>query len=419
MVSLNHTPIGVASFTLSVVACILIVISVCKGQDVEVTECKLPDCFNPRTEIPGNLQKPETPMLVAFTFDDAVNDQVYESLKRLFNPNRTNPNGAPISMTLFVSHQFTNYCKVAEFYKAGHEIASHSITHRIPQSYWVNASYSDYDLEIDGQRTFLSTYAGFKREDIRGYRSPFLEPGGNTQFQVLSHRNFTYDSSLIVTTAFDKDRVWPYTLDIPNQIPCHMAQKCPSDKFPGVWELPIQPIPDHTGTVCSFLDRCIETKSTDEIYGYLFASFNSSYHRNKAPLIINMHAYWFDENPNGAIAFDDFIQDLVDMNDVYIITSNQVVEWMKKPTKLADLDSFQPFKHANRTTRRCSNTVSLGDQKREKKRDFEPYETKLRLLYDKHRPTDGGRMVAILTLFVFFISFLYIKFKEAPQGQVE
>ena len=194
-------------------------------------------------------------------------------------------------------------------------------------------------------------------------------------------RNFTYDSSLLVWTPFNKDRVWPYTLDYPYQTPC-LISPCLTDRFPGVWELPIQPIPDYTGTLCSFQDRCMETMSRDEIYGYLFASFNSSYHHNKAPLIINMHAYWYDENPHGTIAFDDFIQDLVDMNDVYVITANQVVEWMKKPTKLADLDSFDPFKFINRITEDCCSTpMSCNGQR---------------------------QLVAKVTLIFFLVIFLFI-----------
>ena len=234
------------------------------------------------------------------------------------------------------------------------KIASHSITHRLPIAYWESAPYEDYDREIDGQRSLLTSLSGVKKEYICGYRSPFIQPGGNTQFQVLMDRNFTYDSSLLVWNPSNEDRVWPYTLDVPYQTTCHLSP-CPSDKFPGLWELPIQPIPDQTGTPCVFLDRCMETMSRDEIYGYLFASFNSSYHRNKAPLIINMHTNWYNENPNGTIAFDDFIQDLVNMNDVYVITANQVVEWMKEPTKLADLENFDPFKFINRTTEDCGS----------------------------------------------------------------
>ena len=343
-----------------------------------------------------NLSLSETPMLVSFTFDDAVNNQGYNSLMHLFRPSRTNPNGAPISMTLFVSHQFTNHCQVAEFYRAGHEIASHSITHKLPISYWKSAPYVDYDREIDGQRNLLTRLAGLKREDIRGFRSPFIQPGGNTQFQVLMDRKFTYDSSLLVQTPFDEDRVWPYTLDVPRQTPCQI-DPCPTDKFPGLWELPVQPIPDHTGTLCAYLSRCRETMSRDEIYGYLFASFNSSYHRNKAPLIINMHAYWFDANPNGTIAFDDFIQDLVDMKDVYVITANQVVEWMKKPTKLTDLDNFELFKFVNRTAS-CYQRPKIET-------NFESNETTLKPFYNGNRPADGGKTVVLVMLFLFFANF--------------
>ena len=126
-----------------VVAYIFLLTSACQGQgrkqaSCNPTECKLPECLCASTRIPNNLAPSEIPMLVAFTSDDAVNEQVYDSLKHLFCPTRRNPNGAPISMTLFVSNDHpnqTNHCQVAEFYLGGHEIASHTISHKKPSSY--------------------------------------------------------------------------------------------------------------------------------------------------------------------------------------------------------------------------------------------------------------------------------------------
>ena len=39
-------------------------------------ECKLPSCRCPGTDIPGNLPPVDTPQIIVFTFDDAINDQV-------------------------------------------------------------------------------------------------------------------------------------------------------------------------------------------------------------------------------------------------------------------------------------------------------------------------------------------------------
>ena len=119
----KHTVNRVVGFVLSAVAYILIEISVCKGEDFfcNPAKCRLPDCLCASTKIPKKLSLSETPMMVSFTFSDAVNHQVSESLMHLFRPSRKNPNGAPISMTLFVSHRFTNHSQVAEFYLAGHE----------------------------------------------------------------------------------------------------------------------------------------------------------------------------------------------------------------------------------------------------------------------------------------------------------
>ena len=392
---------------------VLIILSVCKAQEAGSTgctpeNCQLPDCLCASRRPPLDAPISEIPMLIAFTFDDAVNEQVYSPLLSLFNASRKNPNGAPISMTLFVSHMFTNHCQVAEFYLGGHEIASHSITHRLPITYWKNAPYEDYDIEIDGQRGLLSSRAGFKKEEIKGYRSPFIQPGGNTQFQVLQDRNFTYDSSLFIAAPVTEDRYWPYTLDFPRQTPCQIFP-CPNKGFPGIWELPIQPIPDHTGTPCTFLDTCMETMSKEDIYGYLFDSFNSSYHRNRAPLIINMHAYWYNNNPNGMAAFDDFIVDLVRMNDVYLITATQLVDWMKTPTKLSDLNSFESFRYAERTTRPCKEETIRKGVNRPIKEGFEPYTSQIKGSLYKVAFEDGGRSVLLVTFFFFVALFVYIQ----------
>lgn len=66
--------------------------------------------------------------MVILTFDDAVNNENWEFYQKVFAPNRTNPNGCPISTTFFLSHEYTNYRHVQKLWNDGHEIAIHSIT---------------------------------------------------------------------------------------------------------------------------------------------------------------------------------------------------------------------------------------------------------------------------------------------------
>lgn len=96
----------------------------------DANNCTLPDCFCSvdGTLIPGNLKVEETPQMVILTFDDAVNNENWDIYERIFLPNRTNPNGCPISTTFYLSHEYTNYRHVQKLWNNGHEIGIHSIT---------------------------------------------------------------------------------------------------------------------------------------------------------------------------------------------------------------------------------------------------------------------------------------------------
>ncbi|KAI0209379.1 hypothetical protein LSAT2_005921 [Lamellibrachia satsuma] len=149
-----------------------------------VDTCRLPSCVCAGKTAPGGLERDRLPQIVTFTFDDAVNKEVFGFYEKLFPPNRTNPNGCPASATFFVSHQWTDYSLVKRLYLAGHEIASHSISHRMPQTWWRNSSYSDLKRELNGQRHQLTRAAAVPPGEVRGLRMPFLEVAGNKQFQV-------------------------------------------------------------------------------------------------------------------------------------------------------------------------------------------------------------------------------------------
>lgn len=84
--------------------------------------------------------------------------------------------------------------------------------------------------EIAGQREILHLYGGVNRADIRGMRAPFLQAGGNKQFEMLHEDNFTYDSSMPVFE--NSPPFWPYTLDYSINHECMIAP-CPTKSFPG------------------------------------------------------------------------------------------------------------------------------------------------------------------------------------------
>ena len=171
--------------------------SYCQEDVCSSEHCKLPSCFCAGRQGPLQLQTKDIPQMVMFTFDDALNEENYPFYTRLFRSGRNNPNGCPIATTFFVSHEWTNYNYVRELYIDGHEIASHSITHKMPQSWWSRASYAELKEELEGQRRNIVHHAKIPKSQIRGIRVPFLETGGDTQFALMKNEDFEYDSSFI------------------------------------------------------------------------------------------------------------------------------------------------------------------------------------------------------------------------------
>ncbi|KAK7496044.1 hypothetical protein BaRGS_00012745 [Batillaria attramentaria] len=99
------------------------------SQCVQGENCVLPDCFCPTMKHPDFTDVKQIPQMVYFGFDDALNVLVDEKYSKLFTPTRLNPNGCPISMSLYISNQDTSYILVNEYYNNGIEIGSHGITH--------------------------------------------------------------------------------------------------------------------------------------------------------------------------------------------------------------------------------------------------------------------------------------------------
>ena len=120
------------------------------------TNCLPPDCVCASLTGPAEIPVSDTPQMVLLTFDDAVLPEFEPLYEQLFDSGRRrNPNGCPIATTFYVTHDGTDYRLVNRLYSAGHEMASHSVSHRLPQSNWTRAPYQQWLDEIAGQRDNL------------------------------------------------------------------------------------------------------------------------------------------------------------------------------------------------------------------------------------------------------------------------
>jgi len=70
-------------------------------------------------------------------------------------------------------------------------------------------------------------------------------------------------------------------------------------------------------------------------FSYLDAIF-------RAPFGLFYHAAWFTQ-PHHKEGFISFLDTIVAMDDVWIITNWQAIQWIRNPTPLALLHTFEPF----------------------------------------------------------------------------
>ncbi|XP_013419508.1 uncharacterized protein LOC106180153 isoform X3 [Lingula anatina] len=293
--------------------------------------------------------KDDIPQMVAFTFNDPVDQDTYEPYMDLFY-GKQNPNGCPVSVTIFTSDNNTDYCMINQLYRYGYEIANSGKSRKSTVNFWQQGSGDEFRQELSEQIELIHEKAEIPRTDIRGWRTPLLQPGGDKLFRILHGNNFVkYDATILAGPQSLTDNItWPFTLDYPIQFPCGIPP-CPTQRYPGFWVVPVIRILDVNDLVCSFAHRCIyPPQNEEETYEFLWKNFEHHYRLNRAPFIINLEANWFNEKLYAFEAVKRFIQALLSRDDVYLVNTWQIVQWMQDPTPLGKdnklMNNFKPWK---------------------------------------------------------------------------
>ncbi|XP_046572247.1 uncharacterized protein LOC124280387 [Haliotis rubra] len=323
-----------------------------QSQCVQGINCQLPNCFCSTTRL--NMDLEEIPQIVYFGFDDALNVEMASHYRRLFPPDRKNPNGCPITMSLYVQDQYTDYRLVHEFYNKGMEIGVHSVTH-------TSISTGDkLEYEADQQRKNLANLGRIPIEDIVGWRSPNLKTAGDVQPDILKSLGYTYDISLTYTRSkLGMERPWPYTLDYGYPFSC-MVIPCPKpgSRHPGFWEVPVNSLVDYKNAYpCPYVDGCFNRPDTEEqAFKYLWQNFLDYYKGSRTPFGFNMHAAWFwsEHNLN---AMNRFIQQVLALKNVYIVSVKQMLDWMREPTPISQIQMLSSWRCG---TAQMSNNATVS-----------------------------------------------------------
>jgi peptidoglycan/xylan/chitin deacetylase (PgdA/CDA1 family) len=320
--------------------------------------CKLPDCLCPSLNIPGGLTRDETPQIVYLTFDDAVSVINYGFYEELIFPLK-NPNGAPISSTYYITHEYNNYSMIHELHNKGHEIALHSISHTSMTDYWKKLNGTGWELEVRDQRGQVAHFAKIEKKAIKGFRAPFLQTGGDAMMQVLYDEGLEYDCSR-PTRNFLDPALWPYTADYDQKFQDCQIEPCSNGSYPGFWIVPMVDYIGDNGEPCAMVDTCQPVPETRETtLDLLKRNFLRHYNGNKAPFGVFTHAAWFqngDDVPpkERKEGYKQFLDYLGTLDDVYIVSVAKAIEWIKTPTKLADLATFEPWLHEQDLPSTCT-----------------------------------------------------------------
>lgn len=289
--------------------------------------CKLANnCLCASKNPPNGFSPADTPQFVTVTFDDSIQPQLYKTAKKMLNI--TNPNGCPGRGTWFVSMQYTDFSLVQQWYASGNEIADHTFSH----------VGSPSDQEIISCREMLNKYGGIPNGKIQGFRAPFLNYTKETLSQ-LSKLGFAYDSS---ASALNDDAYWPYTLDNGLANDCWTGI-CGSSqlKAPGLWEIPMYAVFDKT-QAAQLMDVYIAGEPAD-FKEWSLKTFNDHYNGGRQPFGIYVHPTHLTGylgSPDPAPKLDglvSLIKELSEKPDVWFVTNQQLLQWMKNPVKASEL----------------------------------------------------------------------------------
>jgi len=306
-------------------ALLAVTLALVAGQCVQESNCMAADecrCASMSPPISGTM-----PQLISITFNDAITEEYMNSLYVPLLYDLSNPNGEPISATFYVPHEYTDYSKVNELYNNGFEIGVHSITRNSLTDYWANAGVSTLVQEFQGQRQIVSRFANIPIADVVGARVPNLQLVGNNLFEAYKQSGVEYDNTW---TARSSNRFFPFSLDQVNgNVPCEIGE-CPVSQFENIWVAPIIDLVAN-GLECNNLLACQVDDDAQVISDWLYAEFLNSYDGSRTPISLIANAAWFVTLENAFDGLRDFLERVLELGDVYLVSNKQVIDYMKSP----------------------------------------------------------------------------------------
>jgi len=361
---------------------------------------------------PGNFPIEKVPQFVFIGADDCSDAEGVLWLVD-FLSGLKNPDGSPVLMTFFVNGRYaqnlhsgpdTSITRTWHAWKraldAGHEIGNHTYSHWFNENFDSKEdarllSFERWNAEIVMNDLTITANLGIPRNQIYGWRAPFLEYN-RAAFEAAIRRGFLYGSSIEEGMQPDQDgtnRFWPYQITGGSIIDSMQAEWSTGDndwgykgigKFPNarMWEIPIYSyIVPHdslakkygfkkglrqkvkrntpwfnaeTGNLTGFDYNMMApvrwngaAMRANEVLATLKHTFDTHYSGNRAPMTLGIHSDYYlksqDKNYKSAgnhlqrrKIVEDFIHYVLQNPDVRIITGHSLIAWMMNPVPLSE-----------------------------------------------------------------------------------
>jgi hypothetical protein len=225
-------------------------------------------------------------------------------------------------------------------------------------SYWRDMNKTMWEYEVADQRGQVAHFAKITKSAVTGFRAPFLQTGADRMMEVLYDEGLEYECSR-PTRSYMNPALWPYTADYDLSFQDCQIEPCSKNPYPGFWIVPMVDYTGDDGQPCAMVDTCNPVPVTvADTLSLLKRNFLRHYNGNRAPFGVFTHAAWFngdeDANRNRKEGYKQFLSYLLEeLDDVYLVSVAKALQWLRKPTKLADLGDFEPWKFAGELPNTC------------------------------------------------------------------
>ncbi|KAF9360162.1 hypothetical protein BGX34_007917 [Mortierella sp. NVP85] len=291
--------------------------------------CVFPACVCPSVNPPKGMDPKTVPQFFTLTFDDAIQSQTVPTTTALMSEHR-NPNGCPVKATWFAQTLYSDFALIQQWYAAGNEVAGHTMNH-------IGVPPAD---EITGNRKAINAFSGIPFANLNGFRAPFLNYSKST-IDTLAQEKYLYDSS---SSAVPGNAYWPYTLDYGFANDCWTGICDQNVVAPGMWEIPMHAIMDgdQPDSKAYSMDPQVGGMA-DAVAGWLKNNFNRHYQGTRQPFGIFLHPIQVKDSVK---MFNEFFSWALNQKDVWFVTNQQLLEWMKNPVPASQL-ADQPYMKCN------------------------------------------------------------------------